>query len=422
MKVLLLNQVFYPDVAATAQHGTDLANHLVKEGHEVIAIASRSMYGHKGAVLPRYEVYNGIEIHRVGSSYFGKSGTIGRILDFGLWYILAFFKIITVKRCDVCVAFTTPPFIAMLGLILRLLRGTKLVYWTMDLYPDVPVLYGMLKENGILTRLLEKLHRFILRKADHIIVLGRCMLDRILEKGIARDKISVVRVWADASEIIPASHVNNVYRNEWDIDSAKTIVMYSGNFGLMHDADTILGAIAALRDYKDIVFIFVGGGNRTDEARFYVNKHTLNNVRFEPYQPRERINDLLTLADIHLISLINGAEGLIVPCKLFGILAAGRPAVYIGSAKSEIGRIIQEENCGYIFEQGNIASLTACIMELAQKKTMSDTMGNNGREALVTKYDRSLSCAAIELCLKHVLGITQALPVVSDVSAHAARF
>ena len=191
MRVLLLNQVYHPDPAATAQHADDLARHLVRQGHEVHVIASRALYGSKGAALPAHEQVDGVEVHRVGRSLFGKSSIVARIADFGLFYVFALLKAMTVPRPDVTVCFTTPPFIALAGWWLRLTRGSKFVYWVMDLYPDLPVACGVMKPKSIATRFFESINRFCLRSADRSVVLGRCMQDRVLATGMMCKRCSM---------------------------------------------------------------------------------------------------------------------------------------------------------------------------------------------------------------------------------------
>ncbi|HBS29816.1 MAG TPA: hypothetical protein DEB06_10300, partial [Phycisphaerales bacterium] len=199
MRVLILNQPFHPDVVATAQIAKDLADDLVARGHEVTAIASRSIYGRRGATLPRRETVGGIRIIRVGSNIFGKGAVVGRLLDFGAYYLMAALHGLFNRRFDVAVCLTTPPFIATVGLLLRGLRGTRVVLWTMDVYPDVMVAHAMLRERSLLHRLLRRLHRRVLRGVDAIIVLGRCMKERLIDQGGDPAKIEVVPVWS-ASE------------------------------------------------------------------------------------------------------------------------------------------------------------------------------------------------------------------------------
>ena len=254
MRVLLINQVFYPDVAATAQHGHDLARDLVRHGHQVTAIASRSIYGSKGSVLPSRETVDGIEIHRVGRSFFGKVGIAGRFADFLLFYLAALLKALLLPKHDVVVCFTTPPFIAVVGRLLRLVKGTRFVYWVMDLYPDVAIAAGLMKERGLGARILERINRGCLRKADAVVVLGRCMRDRVLAKGVDPSRVELIGVWSDHSEIDPESSEVNGYREEWGVGD-RCLIMYSGNFGIGHEVDTFLEAARRLRDDDSLLML-----------------------------------------------------------------------------------------------------------------------------------------------------------------------
>ncbi|MAB81992.1 MAG: hypothetical protein CMJ24_00970, partial [Phycisphaerae bacterium] len=313
MRVLLINQVFYPDVAATAQHGHDLARDLVRNGHEVTAIASRSIYGKKGAALSSRDVVDGIEIHRVGRSFFGKVGIIGRFADFGLFYIAALSKAILLPKHDVVVCFTTPPFISALGRILKAIKGTRFVYWVMDLYPDVAVAAGVLSERSLSTRLFERVNRWCLRGADAVVVLGRCMRDRVLAKGVPESKVHLIGVWGDREELQSTPSDANRYRNEWDIGD-RLLVMYSGNFGIGHEIETFLDAAKSFRDDDRIRFAFVGGGKRKKRVEEFVKASGLERTCIlAEYQPRERLGELLGAADLHLASMLPGWSGVMVP-------------------------------------------------------------------------------------------------------------
>lgn len=403
MRVLLLNQVFFPDVAATAQHGHDLARHLVEHGHEVVVIASRSMYGEKGATLAARETVDGIEIHRVGRAVFGKVGILGRVVDFGLFYVMAMLRALTIRRPDVAVCFTTPPFISLVGWILRTVRGTRWVYWVMDLYPDVAVACGVVKERSYLTRMLERINRFCLRRADRTVVLGRCMQERVREKGVDHGQVVHIGVWSDQSEIAPIPRDENPYRHEWGIGD-RFVVMYAGNAGLAHDVQTMLDAAEMLRDDDSIRFAFVGGGKKKAEIDRFVKERGLGNCILAPYQPRERLDALLTCADVHIVSVLEGLEGMIVPCKMFGIMAAARPALYIGSASSEIARVIEEQSCGVLVKQGNAKGLVSAIQRLRSDSEERMRMGRHAREALSSAYDRRQACEAWRGLLEEVVG------------------
>ena len=403
LRVLMINQVFYPDVAATAQHAHDLSRSLVASGHEVSIIASRALYGQKGAALPAYEEIDGIKVHRVGRSFFGKSSIVARIFDFGYFYLAAAGKVLMLRRHDVSVCFTTPPFIALLGWCLRLMKGTKMVYWVMDLYPDLPVACGVMREGTFSTRFFEAINRFCLRKADAVVALGRCMRDRILAKGIDKDQVQIIGVWTDSEEVKPIPREENQYRKEWGIEN-RFLVMYSGNFGLGHDVDTFLQAAQRLQGDDRIRFAFVGGGKKKSVVEDFVNENQLINSVLAPYQPRENLDELLSAADCHLVSLLVGVEGIMVPCKLFGILAAARPALFVGSERSEIAKVIQDDACGSTVGEGDVDTLVRVILAYADDSDLARQQGDAGRNALIEKHATVHRCAAWEKLLKSVVG------------------
>ncbi len=389
--VLLINQVFYPDVAATAQHGHDLARHLVAKGHQVSVIASRSIYGSKGVALLSYEEFEGIQIHRVAKSYFGKSSILFRVFDFALFYFAATWKALWLKKHDVSICFTTPPFIALLGRILKMAKGSKMIYWVMDLYPDLPVACGVMKPSSLTTRFFESVNRYCLRSADAVVILGRCMRDRVIKKNIPSEKLSIIGVWADENEVKPTQRATNPYRMQWDIGD-RFLVMYSGNFGLGHDVETFLDAAVQLQGDDRVRFAFVGGGKKKQIVEQRVKESGATNCILAPYQPREKLGELLTAADCQLISLLDGIEGIMVPCKLFGIMSAGRPALFIGSPTSEISRVIEESDCGNTVEQGDTDSLVKAILSYVNGEHDFKLAGERARTALKEKYSSNIRC------------------------------
>lgn len=217
MKVLLLNQVFWPDVAATAQHGHDLGKYLVQHGDEVIALASRSIYGESGGTLPKEDVVDGIRVVRVARSVFGKKGISGRAFDFVSFYGAALTKALLLPKQDVVVCLTTPPFIGLVGVILKWFKGTRFVFWTMDLYPEVPVAAGVLRKGSFAHSFFASLDHFCLRRADTVVVLGRCMRDRVLAKGVDPARVEMINVWSDPEEVRDIPPERNPYRAEWSI-------------------------------------------------------------------------------------------------------------------------------------------------------------------------------------------------------------
>ncbi len=402
MRVLLINQVFSPDVAATAQHAHDLGRHLVAKGHEVHVVCGRAIYGQKGAVLAKNETIDGIHVHRVGKSLFGKASIALRIIDFGLMYVALALKALTVKKPDVVVCFTTPPFIALLGWAMRLLRGSRFVYWVMDLYPDLPVSCGVMRPAALPTRFFEGLNRFCLKRADRAVVLGRCMEQRVRDKGITGDHVVRIGVWSPEEPHAEVAHADNPYRREWDLGD-RFVVMYSGNFGLGHDVKTMCEAAARLDGDDGWRFIFAGGGKKKAEVERFVQERGLKHAILAPYQPREKLVYSLSCADVHLASLSEGVEGIMVPCKLFGSMGVGRPTIFIGHPTSELARVLVEHDCGVAVRQGDVDGLVAALTRLKNDPALRRRMGENARRALRDVYDRDASCEQWRVLLEDVV-------------------
>ncbi|MEI8194625.1 MAG: glycosyltransferase family 4 protein [Phycisphaerae bacterium] len=418
MRILIINQAFWPDVVATSQLMTDWAEHLTTHGHEVQVIASRSVYGQQGGALPRRETYQGTKIHRVGLNLFRKGGILTRLIDFGLFHILAFFTALFLPRPDVVVCLTTPPFIGIVGRAMQMLRGSRYVQYEMDLYPDVPVALGVMKPQSFLTRRFEGLHRYLFRKADRIIVLGRCMQRVIAAKNIAPEKMVLVTPWSDPDQIVPPPREHNAFRKEYRLQD-KLVVMYSGNLGLGHDISTLCAAMERL--YKDcdprdreIQFVFIGGGKRMREVTAYAKAHGLPEPLMLGYQPREKLSETLSAGDVHLITQAPGTTGLIVPSKYYGILAAGRPSLYIGPLDTEVALSIREQELGTVLEIGQVEECVAFLRKWRDTPQLRAEMETRARKFLRENHSR-------QVCTERLTEVVTALLAPPNQSGRNAR-
>ncbi len=370
MRVLILNQACHPDPAATAQHAHDLARALVARGHEVHVVASRSVYGASGATLPKEERVDGVAIHRVGVALFGKKSLAGRMADFALFHILATWRMLLLPRQDAVVSLTTPPLIGLAGWLITRLRGGQLVSWVMDLYPAVAVAGGVLKPDGIPARLLGAVNRFVLRRSARVVVLGRCMRERVRPLGVKEAQLALIAPWAAEDDACPPPPAGR-----------PLTIMYSGNLGLAHDTAAFKRAMLLLKDDIRIRFVFSGGGKRRPDLEAFVKEHALKNVFFLPYLPREALAAQLAAADVHLISQLPAFTGLVVPSKLYGVLAIGRAAAVVAPQTAEVAQVVNESGCGAVFEPGAAggAALADWLVGLAADRT---EVGRLGQAAL----------------------------------------
>jgi glycosyltransferase involved in cell wall biosynthesis len=362
MKILLLNQTFYPDNAATSQYLTDLALELANQGFSVDVISDGRSYDNRHVVLPRYEVHKGVRIHRINSTAFGKKTQFYRGLDYLSFSLSFILKLLTLPEYDIVIGLTTPPWISFFGVLFAKLKSGKFIHWAMDVNPDEAVKLGWVKENSLFYKLLNIWARFTYKKSKKIIALDKYMAQLIHSKGIESHKIRIIPLWSH-DEIVSVRHKENPFRKKCSLDN-KFVIMYSGNFSICHPINTILEAAKALKNQKEIVFIFIGGGVRLNEILAFKEKHNLENVKYLPYQKREEIKYSLSAADLHIISMGEPYVGIVHPCKIYGILSTGRPFILVGPIKSHIGDIITQHNIGYQVNQRDVDGLLKVIQEV----------------------------------------------------------
>ncbi|MCE5325922.1 MAG: glycosyltransferase family 4 protein [Planctomycetaceae bacterium] len=393
MRILLINQFYAPDTAATGQLMGDLAGRLVARGHEVHVICSRTAYGGGMLEHPAHELREGVHVHRLRGAGLGRTRLVGRLLDYVLFYLLAMVKALRLGRMDVCLALTTPPFIAKVGVWLKRLGGTRLVLWSMDVYPQVAVALGYLRPRGPLHWLLTRAGRAIYRKCDRIISLGEVMTQRLIEAGAAPEKIVTVHNWVPGESVAALAPGDSPLRASL-CPHADLAVMYSGNLGVGHELDTAVEAFASL-NRPGAALVFVGHGKMQTRLETMVREKSLANISFQPSQPLELLGASLAAGDIHLVSQRPQTQGLIVPSKLYGIMAAARPVIFIGPPDTEVAAIIKQSGCGLIVPCGDAAALAAAIGQLAADAGLRTRMGQAGQDYYRGKLGMVASTAAI---------------------------
>lgn len=407
MKVLLLNQTFYPDNASTSQHATDLALELVKNGFSVDVVSDSRSYDNREVVYPRFENYRGIHIHRISSTALGKKNHFHRGVDYLSFNLALLLKMITLPRYDYVIGLTTPPWISFFGVLFCKLEGGKFIHWAMDVNPDEAVELGWVREGSLFYKLLNTWARFTYKKAYKIVALDKYMAELINEKmsnGRKSNKISVIEPWSH-DEITSIEHKENPFRAEHNLDG-KFVIMYSGNFSICHPVDTLLNAAKDLKINNNLLFLFIGGGVRLNEILNFKQEHRLDNIIYLPYQNRDNIKYSLSAADLHIVSMGDPYVGIVHPSKIYGILATGRPFVLLGPEKSAIGDMINEHKIGYQVDHGD----TKKLMDIVQRvKSMDEdekiTIHKKATELARTRY----SCTHrtkkfIDLCMNREPG------------------
>lgn len=373
MKVLLLNQCFYPDVVATAQHLSDLAVGLAEEGHQVTVVTGDRGYDNPANRFPRRETWNGIKIIRVSSLAFGKTARWRRALNFASFLINCAVRLAVLPRFDVVVALTSPPLISFLGAAFAQIKGGQFFLWLMDLNPDEAIAAGWLRQHSRPARILNRLLHYSLLQADRVVALDSFMKQRIVAKGIPQDLVSVIPPWAHDDSIKFDSEGREAFRREHNL-SERFVVMYAGNHSPCHPLDTLVEAARRLSNHPEIVFYFVGGGSEQKKVRDFSTQHSLQNIVCLPYQPFDNLAASLSAADLHTVVMGDAFVGIVHPCKLYNILTIGTPFLYIGPTLSHLGEIAravtsqQNSSCrAYTASTGDAETVVESILKAAQR-------------------------------------------------------
>lgn len=388
-RIVFVNRFYAPDHSATAQILTDLAEHLVVLGWDVRVVTSRLIYGTAGASLPSRDSINGVSITRVATLGASLPGVPGRLLAYMTFYLSAGWALLRyLSPGTIVVAKTDPPLISLVALGASRARGARLVNWVQDLYPEIAAEMGMRVLRGPIGAALTTLRDLSLRQAALTVAIGRRMARRVALRGVPDHRIATIANWSDDEAIMPSAVNSPALRAEWGLPTDAFVLEYSGNLGRAHEAETLLGAAALLRERRDIWFLFVGGGHAQAELRRRAAEGDCQRFVFQPYQPRARLSESLAVGDAHWLSLRPEFEGLIVPSKVFGIAAAARPIVAVCDPDGEVPAMIASLDAGIAVAPGDAVGLAAAIVRLADDRAACRAMGDRARKMLQQGFRR----------------------------------
>jgi glycosyltransferase involved in cell wall biosynthesis len=386
MHVLVINQFFWPDTAATAQLLTDVTRAMDPAVHAVTVSCGTSDYGAVDAACPPR-----VKIIRLGGTSFSR-GKVGRVVSYASFFAHAAVRGVQGPKPALVLTLTTPPLISLLGTLLKSLRGSRHFIWEMDLYPDIAVDLNVLKPRSVVTRLIGTVADFSRKRADGIIALGDDMKARLVARGIPAHKILVAENWADGCEILPAP-----------FKEGPLVVHYSGTFGLAHDEQTITEAMRQLRDDSRFRFVFAGGGARRERLEEFCRAKGIRTAEFRPYARRSELSRTYAEGHVGLVTQIPETLGAVVPSKTYGIMAAGRPVLYIGPRDATPARVLERHECGWRIEPGDAAGFVRLLERLEQDRNLVREAGARARHAFEEYYDKPIGIARI----LSILGVSE---------------
>ena len=373
MRILLLNEYFPPDTSATAKMAAAVVNALA-ERHEVIVLCGRPSYDpseRHPLYLLRREQRGNVIVERVGSTTYARHRMKHRLLNYLSYVALAVPRALMI-RTDVILAMTDPPFEGIVGAFVAMLKRRPFIYNIRDLYPEMAVVSEIVRPARWL-RFWEKLHCWALSRATKVIVLGEDTRERIVAKGVKPERVVVIR---DGARIPPQTPdgehpVTREVRGDY-----RFVVLHAGNLGFYGAWNTVIEAANRLNG-DGAGFVFVGDGAM--KSQLEASAKGSHAIQFQPFRPAEHIPHVLAAGDVHLVTIRRGLEGVVVPSKLYGILAAGRPVLALASRQSDVAHVIRQSGCGLVADPDDPASLAAIVQLLARNPEWVKQMGQRAR-------------------------------------------
>jgi len=381
LHVLVLNEYFPPDTSATAKNAA-LVVAALAERHRVTVLCGRPSYDpteRHPPYLLRREVNGNLAIERVGSTAFPRFRMKRRVSNYLTYLGLALPRALTI-RSDVVLAMTDPPIAGIAGSFVARLSGRPFVYNLRDMYPDM-ALAGEIVRPGTWVERWEKLHRRTLRGAARVIVLGEDMRERIISKGVDPARITISRDAVPFPETVPTPDhpVVREIRGQF-----RFVLVHAGNLGFYGAWETLIQA-AKLLESDGVGLVFIGEGAM--KAKVEAMARDCKNVRFLPFRPANEVPYVMAAGDLHVVTVKLGLEGVVVPSKVYTILAAGRPLLAVATNKTEVARFAARDGCGIAVDPDDPAAVAAAVRGVLSDSQRLLSMGGRARE-LAQTYDR----------------------------------
>lgn len=361
--VLFLNRVYPPYRGATGRVLRDLARSFARAGWQVTVITTGPKASNERDGAVRVIRLKGPEKPR-------------NLFVYGWIWLKLLLAALRLPKTHLVVTLTDPPFLVLAGQILKFFKKNRHMHWCQDLYPDVFPALGT-KIPGFLFNFFRAISRKAMKRADKVIVIGRCMARHLSHDGFDPKQITVIPNWPDAELEKPPREENLTaapmstegFRAHEDQHKhgPRFRVLYAGNIGRAHPVETILGAAEILNETNpDVEFVFVGDGPRHDYINHERSKRHLENIRLLPYQPASRLKELMESGDVHLVSMHQQAAGLIVPVKMYSAIAVHRPCVLVGPTQSETAKVIEDFKAGAVVAQGDVNGLAEIVRQMRE--------------------------------------------------------
>lgn len=381
--ILFINQYYAPDLASTGQLLTELCESL-SEDFDISVLTGTPSYSIGAG--KKYGGPSQVKVIRVFNTRFSRAGIVARLINYISFMLCALLRSFFLNRRDITVVMSDPPTVNFIGFIYKKLKGGRLVQICQDIYPELAI---KLKKanNPLALKIFSWMNRNAQSSCDRIVAIGNDMKSVLKEKALPADKIEVIENWIDTDLVRPQSKSNPFSEKHGLAD--KFVVMHSGNIGLSQNLQLLLDAAVLLKERNDILFVLIGDGAAKDDLETYASQKVLSSVRFMDYQDRSQLKYSLSSGDLHYISLKEGLSGLIVPSKVYGIMAAGRPAICVLEKDSDIYKLAKDAGFASTVK-ADPESIAKEILYFYNNPAILKDLGQKGRDAVVKRNSRKV--------------------------------
>ena len=373
-------QLFYPEMVSTGQTLTELAEVLSSYGMRLKVIASQPTILWDSKIVPKTMEYENITIKRTWSTRLSKLSFLGKLINLTTFFISASIEVLIHDKKVPLLLLTNPPYLSMLGRISKLMYNTTYGVLLHDIMPQQAELLNIIKPNGIFSKIWRAINHFWYKKSSYVIVLSRDMLEGALENANlksskdekeCREKTHVIHIWSDDRVIKPMLKSESQIAIDLKVID-KFVVQYSGNHGRFHDIETLINITKKLVKNDKIIFQFIGEGYKKKMVNDYIERDKPSNIYTSTYVSKDELNESLAMADIGVVAQMPGQEKVCYPSKLLGIMSSGRAILAICSRNCEMGKMIEDNELGFVIDNGNadaaVKIINMCINDPAIAK------------------------------------------------------
>ena len=337
---------------------------------------------------------------------YNRRSKLSRVLSWFSYSLVAFWQMLKTDNNTVVFLVSNPPFLGFFVLLINLVKKTRYIVLVYDIHPDTLINFGVLNENSFIVKVWRLMNRRIWDRSIAVYTIGNVMAENLTRQFNAKNtklgRVGVIPPWANTNIIKPIDKLSNPLSDELN-QKGKITILYSGNMGISHDIDSILQAARVLKDEKNISFLLIGEGKKWQDAVDFQKDNDLTNLQVLPFQPEEKLPYTMSLADIALVALDNGAEGLMLPSKMFYYMAAGAAVIGICEGRNDVSEIIQNSNCGLTIKPKNPKELAIIIKELSRDMKQLLEFKKCARQSAVANYSRDVCTKSLRTSLLPLL-------------------